>query len=192
MSDGSVLCVDPKPGPTDIGHADGYTSRTLEMLASLGLESEITTYGRRISEVAQWQRTANGELKRLAKSPMSLAPARFHYLHTMHQGRFERMLVNDLRRYSKNGILRNAAVADAKLDESDREFPVVVTVKMGDETRTVRTKYLVAADGAHSKVRQCFNVPMTGETVDKIFGVCDFVPDTSFPDIRRSVLFFKR
>lgn len=51
--------------------------------------------------------------------------------------------------------------------------------------RTVRTKHLVGADGAHSLVRRSMDFKLEGETSDFIWGVVDFVADTNFPDIRR-------
>lgn len=38
--------------------------------------------------------------------------------------------------------------------------------------------------GAHSWVRKTFGITMDGEQTEYIWGVCDFVPDTDFPDIR--------
>lgn len=162
----------------------------MEMLASLGLEAEITSRGRRIAEFSRWQRTTNGDFVRLTKWPLVFAAARFADLHTMHQGRFERLLVKDLKRYSKKGVLRNASVLDAALDEADKDFPILVKIRVGEDVRTLRAKYLVGADGAHSVVRRSFDIPMVGENIDQIFGVCDFVPDTTFPDIRRTVNFY--
>jgi hypothetical protein len=61
----------------------------------------------------------------------------------------------------------------------------VVDIEGPSGVRTVRTKHLVGADGAHSLVRRSMGLKLEGETSDFIWGVVDFVAETDFPDIRR-------
>ncbi|OJI91100.1 hypothetical protein ASPTUDRAFT_114203 [Aspergillus tubingensis CBS 134.48] len=49
---------------------------------------------------------------------------------------------------------------------------------------TVRAKYLIGCDGAHSWTRKQLNIPFEGSHTDHIWGVMDVVPITDFPDIR--------
>lgn len=112
-------------------------------------------------------------------------PARYPHEVTLHQGRIERILEEDLFRYSKRGVQRNTKLIDVKIDESDEEFPVLAELETDGTRRTVRTKYLVGADGARSLVRRCMGLRMEGESLDHIWGVVDLVIDTDFPDIRR-------
>lgn len=72
-----------------------------------------------------------------------------------------------------------------KIDESDAEFPVLAEIETEGRRRTVRSKYLVGADGAHSMVRRCMGLKLEGESLDHIWGVVDLIVDTDFPDIRR-------
>lgn len=53
------------------------------------------------------------------------------------------------------------------------------------QRRSVRSKYLVGADGAHSMVRRCMGLKLEGESLDHIWGVVDLIVDTDFPDIRK-------
>lgn len=113
-------------------------------------------------------------------------PARFPHEVTIHQGRIERILETDLLRYSKRGVQRNTKLIDVKIDEEgDAEFPVVAEIETEGQRRTVRTKYLVGADGAHSVVRRSMGLKLEGESLDHIWGVVDLIVDTDFPDIRR-------
>ncbi|KAK5947616.1 hypothetical protein PMZ80_001769 [Knufia obscura] len=50
-------------------------------------------------------------------------------------------------------------------------------------TETVKAKYMLGADGAHSWVRQQLGFKLEGESTDYIWGVLDIIPITDFPDI---------
>ena len=68
--------------------------------------------------------------------------------------------------------------------KSDDE-PVVVTIRRGDGTEvTVKAKYVVGCDGAHSTVRESIGRKPQGEGHDKAWGVMDLLAVTDFPDIR--------
>jgi len=187
-----VLCVDAKARRTELGHADGINARTVEILATLGLEHVFLKDGREFTGTAVWHRRASGGLERTESRPFFFSPARYGQCYGIHQGRFEQSLSNDLAQYVEHGVQYGSQVLEAMLDENDPEYPVVVKIRAGagGEVRTVRTKYLVGADGAHSAVRRAFDIEMQGDSTDEIWGVIDFVPDTDFPDIRRMVRFF--
>jgi len=67
--------------------------------------------------------------------------------------------------------------------------PVTVTVRRGSaggegEEITVRAKYVVGCDGAHSVIRQSVGRRMERQGEDKAWGVMDLLAVTDFPDIR--------
>ncbi|KAL4865805.1 hypothetical protein BDV12DRAFT_210905 [Aspergillus spectabilis] len=194
LSDDSLLCVDAKPGTLKSGQADGLQPRTLEVLKSLGLADEILNDGCHMEEVAFWNPTGKTEgdvIERTSIVPDVSVPARFQHEVTIHQGRIERILETDLLRYSKRGVLRNTRFVDVRIDEAgDAEFPVIAEIETEEQGKekvhkTIRSKYLVGADGAHSVVRRCMGLSLEGESLDHIWGVVDLVIDTDFPDIRR-------
>ncbi|KAL5363873.1 putative efflux pump antibiotic resistance protein [Aspergillus floccosus] len=188
LSDDSLLCVDAKPGTLKSGQADGLQPRTLEVLKSLGVADEILNDGCHMEEVAFWNPSSNKDeiIERTSIVPDVAVPARYRHEVTIHQGRIERILETDLLRYSKRGVVRNTKLVDVKIDEDgDAEFPVVAEIETDGVRRTVRSKHLVGADGAHSAVRRCMGLQLVGESMDHIWGVVDLVVDTDFPDIRR-------
>ncbi|RAL16149.1 putative phenol monooxygenase [Aspergillus homomorphus CBS 101889] len=188
LSDESLLCVDAKPGTLKSGQADGLQPRTLEVFKTLGLADEILTDGCHMEEVAFWNPSANPDeiIERTAIVPDVAVPARYRHEVTIHQGRIERILETDLLRYSSRGVQRSTRLIDVRIDEdADAEFPVFAEVETNGQRRTVRSKYLVGADGAHSVVRRCMGLQLVGESLDHIWGVVDLVVDTDFPDIRR-------
>ncbi|KAJ5123080.1 hypothetical protein N7448_009177 [Penicillium atrosanguineum] len=188
LSDESLLCVDSKPTTLKSGQADGLQPRTLETLKSLGLADEILTEGCQMWQVAFWNPSNDKDkiIERTSIVQDVAVPARFPHEVTIHQGRIERILETDLLRYSKRGVQRNTKLIEAKIDEEgDAEFPVLAEIEAEGHRRTVRTKYLVGADGAHSVVRRSMGLKLEGESLDHIWGVVDLVVDTDFPDIRR-------
>ncbi|KAJ5919149.1 hypothetical protein N7466_010092 [Penicillium verhagenii] len=188
LTDESLLCVDSKPTTLKSGQADGLQPRTLETLKSLGLADEILTEGCQMWQVAFWNPSADKEkiIERTSIVSDVAVPARFPHEVTIHQGRIERILETDLLRYSNRGVQRNTKLIDVKIDEEgDAEYPVLAEIETDGQRRTVRSKYLVGADGAHSMVRRCMGLKLEGESLDHIWGVVDLIVDTDFPDIRR-------
>lgn len=188
LNDDSLLCVDAKPSILKSGQADGIQPRTLEVLKSLGILDEIITDGCHMEEVAFWNPSSNKDeiIERTSIVPDVSVPARYQHEVTIHQGRIERILETDMLRYSKRGVQRNTKVLHVRIDDAeDSEFPVVAELETDGKPRTIRTKHVVGADGAHSVVRQSMGVPLVGESSDHIWGVMDLVVDTDFPDIRR-------
>lgn len=119
-------------------------------------------------------------------------PARYPFEVTIHQGRIERILQENLGLYAPaDTIRRSHHFIEYQVDTGNHpEYPLLVKYEYDLDDGTVaqgsvRTKYLIGADGAHSKVRKCMGLQLEGETSDHIWGVCDFVADTDFPDIRK-------
>lgn len=188
LSDSSLLCIDAKSSQVECGHADGITGRTLEVFKTLGLVDEILNDGCQFSENVTWSSKGDDAgIQRVSRIPHFLARTRFAAdTITIHQGRIERILLDDLARYSTRGLERASRLTEVKIDEhDDLEFPVLASIEHEGHQRLVRAKHLIGADGAHSVVRQCMGIRMKGDSTDDLWGVVDFVADTDFPDIRR-------
>ncbi|EEP81141.1 conserved hypothetical protein [Uncinocarpus reesii 1704] len=186
LSDESLLCIDSKSSTLLSGQADGLQPRTLEVLRSLGVLDELDNEGCHMHQIAFWNPSSDGGIERTSTVPDIAVRARYPYEITIHQGRIERVLETDLLRYSKRGVMRSTNLVDVKIDEEgDPEFPVVAVIETEQGQKTIRTKHLVGADGAHSVVRRKMGLMLEGESSDHIWGVTDFVAVTDFPDIRK-------
>lgn len=188
LTDRSLLCIDAKPSTLKSGQADGIQPRTLEVFKTLGISDEIENEACQMWQFAFWNPSSNKDkiIERTAVVPEVIPAARFMYEATIHQGRVERIMETDLLRYSARGILRNTSLIDVCMDEQgDAEFPVLARISVDGVERSVRTKHLVGADGAHSVVRRSMGLRLEGESLDHIWGVVDLVAETDFPDIRR-------
>jgi phenol 2-monooxygenase len=189
----SLVCLDAKPGTLKAGQADGLQPRTLEVLQSLGIASEIIAEGCHMEEVAFWNPINHEKagIQRTAFVPDVNVTARYPFEVTIHQGRIERILQENLNLYAPTDTIRRShRFLEYEVDPVKHpDFPILVKYECDLEDGTIaqaslRTKYLVGADGAHSKVRKCMGLDLEGETSDHIWGVCDFVAKTDFPDIR--------
>ena len=189
LNDHSLICIDAKDEGTKTGHADGVNARSQEILRTLGLEADILRDGNAFSELAIWGPSEQDPTQLETKdrrNTLHFPPFRFDALRTIHQGRIERILKSDLQSYSARGVQYSTSIQKVWLDKNNKaEYPVLATLEHAGSTKTIRTKYLVGADGAHSVVRKCMNIEMNGDTTDHVWGVIDFVVDSNFPDIRR-------
>ncbi|KAM5455175.1 putative phenol 2-monooxygenase (NADPH) [Microsporum audouinii] len=198
--DKSVLCIESKEAILSAGQADGIQPRTMEVLKSLGLMHEILVDGCQVWEVAFWnpiRLTGTGAggaldnaepgIERTAIVDDVAIAARYPHEATTHQGKIERILEDDLLRYTKEGVRRSTTLLNVRIDEEeDPDFPIVAEIESPVSGRqTIRSKYLVGADGAHSTVRRCMGLKLEGETTDHIWGVIDLIVNTDFPDVRR-------
>ena len=69
------------------------------------------------------------------------------------------------------------------------KYPVTVKLQKAvsnneDIIQTMRCRYVVGCDGAHSTVRKKINRKLDGDSHNKAWGVMDILAVTNFPDIR--------
>ena len=81
----------------------------------------------------------------------------------------------------QDGLFRSNLSADDTQELLERSK--YLQSQAGKE-ETVKAKYVLGADGAHSWVRNQLGFKLQGESTDYIWGVLDIVPITDFPDIR--------
>lgn len=68
----------------------------------------------------------------------------------------------------------------SSLAKDETEEILRTSQKTSGSTETVRTKYMIGCDGAHSWTRQQLGFKMEGEQTDSIWGVLDIIPVTNF------------
>lgn len=107
------------------------------------------------------------------------------YILLVHQGMIEELFLDDMAVHDLS-VDRTCKFDSYTIDEtSGEEYPVAAEYIASDgKKRTVRAKYMVGCDGAHSNVRRSMpGAEMEGESVDVFWGVLDGVIDTDFPDL---------
>ncbi|MBF4564220.1 FAD-binding monooxygenase [Plantibacter sp. VKM Ac-2876] len=183
--------VERRPGRLAIGQADGIQARSVETFDAFGFAERITAEAYRITEMAFWQPDAEdpGRIVRGAR-PLDDTTGVSEYPH---------LIVNQARvldyfaEYMANAPTRMRpdygwAFQGLEIDD-DAEYPVAVTLldtsdEPSGETRTVRAKYVIGADGARSAVRQAIGCTLAGDQANHAWGVMDALAVTDFPDIR--------
>ena len=186
----TTCLIEKRGGRLELGHADGIQARSVETFAAFGFANEIIDEAYRITETAFW-------------NPDPLAPehiVRSRVTDDDPQGisEFPHLIVNQARvldyfrefmgrQPSRNAPYYGYEFVDLTIGEG--EYPVEVRLRRSTGERegeelTVRTKYVVGGDGAHSGVRKAIGATHQGKISYHAWGVVDMVADTDFPDIR--------
>ncbi|KAG5210047.1 FAD monooxygenase [Trichophyton interdigitale] len=186
----NVKHIDNREVPTKTGRADGIQSRSLEILRNLGIKRQLMAdTPARLYDVAFWDPDPNSEGIRRTSNWPSCPPtigARYPFSLIIHQGIIERAFLDGI---SKCGTIveRPSTIAGFVHDSKDPVYPISVTIKSLDTNveRTVRTKYLIGAEGARSFVRNQLGIKVQRKgPIAAVWAVVDGVVRTDFPDIR--------
>ncbi|WP_125777660.1 FAD-binding monooxygenase [Antribacter gilvus] len=184
--------VERRAGRLELGQADGIQARSVETFQAFGFAERITAEAYRITEMAFWKPDPEnpGNIARAAVPPDDPAGI----------SEFPHLIVNQAR--VLDYFAEVAAHAPARVtpdyglevvgltvsDASDDD-PVTVTLRhtTGPRTgseRTVRARYVIGSDGAHSAVRDAIGRKPVGDKANHAWGVMDVLAVTDFPDVR--------
>ncbi|KAI7771448.1 hypothetical protein LZL87_010888 [Fusarium oxysporum] len=182
--------LERRPGPLEIGQADGVQCRTVEIFENLGISERLLEEAYHVMEVAFWSPDDNEGLVRkdLAYDTEEGLSHQPHVI--LNQARINDLMLQEIIRLRGNGtsgVLYNSQVESVRIVD-DEEYPVeVVTMRNGEPYR-YRAKYAIGCDGAHSTVRKSLGFKMVGDSSDSVWGVMDVFPVTNFPDIRKKAM----
>ncbi|MFI9489578.1 FAD-binding monooxygenase [Promicromonospora sp. NPDC052451] len=186
--------VERRAGRLEMGQADGIQARSVETFQAFGFAERITAEAYRITEMAFWKPDPDRpeHIVRGAVPPDDPGGiSEFPHL-IVNQARvldyFAEVAANAPARVRPDyGLeLVRLTVAD---DPGPGAYPVTVTLRHtagpqeGTE-HTVRARYVIGADGAHSAVRQAIGRRAVGDKANHAWGVMDVLAVTDFPDVR--------
>lgn len=198
-----TVIVEQKPGPLQLGQADGIACRTMEMFEAFGFAERVLKEACWVNETTFWKPddAEGADTSRIVRSGrvpdveeglshmphVILNQARVHdfYLEKM-QKSAARLVPHYSRRLVK--LERNA--------DASNPYPVTAQFeRQGEghqghqgELETIRARYVVGCDGARSAVRQSIGLSLKGDSANHAWGVMDVLLNTDFPDIRFKVL----
>mgnify|MGYP002719379429 CR=1 FL=1 len=183
--------IERRDGRLVLGQADGIQSRSVETFQAFGFASEITEEAYRITEMSFWNPDP--------ENPNNIVRGARPIDDEHGISEFPHLIVNQAR--VLDYFLRFAQRSPTQLTpnygwefntltvEEGHDYPVKVelTRTAGEDkgaTHTVRAKYVIGCDGAHSGVRKSIQRKLEGDQANQAWGVMDVVVDTDFPDWR--------
>jgi putative polyketide hydroxylase len=157
--------VERRPELSSLPRATGVSMRSMELFRSWGAEEAILA-GEDDVEMIGWMSETLTDVEQGTRWPLGaptreqaavLSPTRPA---AVPQDHLEPVLLARLREIGGCDVRLGTEVAGV----IQRPEGVEVTLRdvAGGEVRTIRAHYLVAADGAHSRIRQALGIPMRG------------------------------
>lgn len=184
----SVRIVDRRPGPMELGQADGIACRTVEMFQAFGFAHTLLEEAYWVNETVFWRpdpqdrdHIVRTDRVQDVEDGLSEMPHLIMNQARIHDYLLESMANSATRLQPEYGLeLAGVTVAD------DGDHPVEAKLLVMDtgEHTSIRAKYVVGADGARSPVRTALGLEMIGESANHAWGVIDMLAVTDFPDIR--------
>ena len=183
--------IDRRPQRLQIGQADGIQSRTVETFQAFGFAESIAAEAYRITETTFWNPDPQNpeRIIRTDRTPDDpTGVSEFPHL-VVNQAR----VIDYFADFARNSSARIEPDYgwdfETLVVDGEGEYPVKVTLAGTGEgnqgqTRVVRAKYVVGADGARSQVRRSIGATLSGDKANHAWGVMDTLALTDFPDVR--------
>ena len=181
-----TMIIDQKPGPLEVGQADGLACRSIEMFEAFGFSEKVVKEAYWVNETTFWGPsednpsviTRTGRIQDVADD-LSEMP---HVI--LNQARVHDFCLDVMRKSPNRLVPRYDREFLGLSIDHDEPLPVTVSLDHTGVPETVQAKYVVGCDGARSAVRKAIGLELIGETANKAWGVMDVLVDTGFPDIR--------
>ena len=197
FSDIHTVIVEQKPGPLQLGQADGVACRTMEMFKAFGFAHKVLEEAYWVNETTFWK-PSSANRNHIARSGrvQDVEDGLSHMPHVIlnqarvHDFYLEKMQKSAARMAPCYGLRLAALQRD--VDESN-PYPVMAQFERQNEgsngmLETIRARYVVGCDGARSAVRQSMGLQLKGDSASHAWGVMDVLANTDFPDIRFKAL----
>lgn len=183
--------VDRRPGPLELGQADGIACRTVEMFNAFGFAERLLKEAYWVNETVFWKpdpadRTKIIRSGRIQDTEDGLS----EFPHVIvNQARVHDYLL-EVMRDSPSRLVPHYSLHAKKVEVADAgKYPVTVTLQRMEadregEEETIRARYVVGCDGSRSSVRESIGRALVGDVANHAWGVMDVLAVTDFPDIR--------
>ncbi|KUI55099.1 Pentachlorophenol 4-monooxygenase [Cytospora mali] len=150
----NAIVLDAAASPSTTSRATVIHSRTLEVLEDMGVTSNIIQRGVRLT---RW--TLSDKKSILVDLDFSTLKAKYPMMITLAQVDTEAALTEKFEAFG--GVVYRAAEVTSVLDSGDKVQLQVHSPATGMKT-TVTAKYVVAADGIRSTIREAVGIPFEG------------------------------
>ena len=177
--------VDQKPGPLELGQADGVACRTMEMFNAFGFAERALREAYWVNETSFWKPGDDGKGIVRSGRIRDVEEGLSEFPHViLNQARVHEFYL-DLMRRSPAGLTPHYGrrLTDVQVDET-ADYPVTARFETEEGTQAIRARYVVGCDGARSTVRGSIGQALKGDSANQAWGVMDVLCVTDFPDIR--------
>ena len=179
-----TVIVEQKPGPLQLGQADGVACRTMEMFEAFGFADRVLKESYWVNETTFWK-PSDKDASHIARSGRvpDVEEGLSHMPHViLNQARVHDFYLEKMR----NSASRLVPFYNRKLAGLVRGADDVVTATfdVNGKSETIRAKYVVGCDGARSEVRKSMGLALKGDSANHAWGVMDVLVESNFPDIR--------
>jgi 2-polyprenyl-6-methoxyphenol hydroxylase-like FAD-dependent oxidoreductase len=165
--------IEKAPMPPAESRAGGVQSRSLELLARLGIVDELLSVGNRVKATNFYS-----DSKRIMRVAYGQLDGPFPFM--LHVPQYETQRVLD-RHLERLGVRVERGVELAGL--SQHPGGVTLEARATDGTRhELSASYAVGCDGAHSAVRHQLQMPFTGQPYDWEWVGADVEVDWKYPE----------
>lgn len=164
----TVRIIDTKPGHSNHSKAIGINVRTLELLEPSGVTETLLKEGTKIHKII-----ARSNSRVLFEVEFSQLKHRYNFMLALPQSETEQVIE---RRLNEFGVQVERATTFENFEQN--EGYITSTLDSNGEKMTVKSEFLVGADGAHSTVRHKCGIDFPGSK---------FPGDWSLADIRAEI-----
>lgn len=175
----SVFIADHSTGPLTTGRADALNARTLQLFEIVDLFDDLYPLGKTCNTSSVWE---NGKFTSRQSSWWTQLEGCFHkHFLMIGQSHVEQLLV---RKLGDRGIKvwRGTSIEDVQVLNDG----CLSTTSAGG---AIHSKYVIGADGAHSLVRNLFQVGFDLVRPEIIWAVIDGEIETDFPKVPEIIVF---
>ena len=175
----NTVVVDRSDGPLQVGRADALNARTLQLLELAGLFADLYPLGKTCKTSSVW---ADGKfVSRQSAWWDELEGCLHKHFLMLGQSHVENLLDGRLREAGA-AVKRSTAVERLEVDENGCR----TTLSNGE---TLRSDYVIGADGSRSFVRESLGIPFDIVRPRIVWAVIDGVLETDFPKVPEIIVF---
>ena len=171
---------------TTYGRAAMIAPRTLEMLDQLDLADALGQIGFVVRGQVSYK---NGErVDSLTAASSNISDTFFDYLLLCRQRYTEDVIRDGYSKHSGRSVHYGARLVDFAVGGRDEKYAVKSIVETQEKsTIPIRSKFIIGADGGHSKVRELAGIQFEGEKSNRHWIRIDGIVETNMPEARKGI-----
>jgi len=170
----SFRIIDKKDSPSENSGALIVQARSLEIFENMGIAGEALKEGiiaDKVNIVFNGKKITTASIKDIGESL-----SRFPFLLMLEQSKTEKLLIKYL---NERGHSVERGIQFKSFTQNAEGTISVLNFQDGSE-QSITAKYLIAADGGNSTIRDSLKIPFTGKTYPKPIFIMDCIAKTDF------------